>query len=80
MAGVIPNAELQYQLAHINQSSSSHMIAVNIALPILSTIVVLLRLYSRRLKRTPWKADDFVVVSALVKSPSEPLPPLAIAC
>ena len=80
MAGVIPEAELQYQLAHINQSSSSHIIAVNIALPILSTIAVLLWLYSRRLKRTPWKADDFVVVSALVKPPSEPMPFLAIAC
>ena len=80
MAAVIPKAELQYQLAHINQSSSSQIIAVNIALPILSTVVVLLRLYSRRLERIPWKADDFVVFSALVKPLSEPMPSRALAC
>lgn len=68
----IPEAELQYQLAHINQSTSSPIIAVNIALPILSTIAILLRLYSGRIKRTPWKADDFVVLGALVHTPEGP--------
>ena len=63
---VIPEAELEYQLAHTNQSTSPPIIALDIAVPIPPTIAVLLRLYSRRLKRMPWEADGFVMIGSLV--------------
>jgi len=63
----MPPAGKSYQLAHINQSLSSNIIGVSVALPIVATIAVILRLIARRLKRAEWKADDLVVIAALVR-------------
>ena len=66
MAAQMPQAEKEYQLAHINQTLSNRIIAVNIALPIVATAALILRLISRRLKKAEWKADDCVLIVALV--------------
>ena len=66
MAASMPPSQREYQLAHLNQGLSSNIVAVNIALPIVATIAVILRLTARRMKRADCKADDFVLVAALV--------------
>lgn len=66
MAAPLSPAELKYQLAHINQSISGSMVAINIALPVIATAFVVLRMIARQTKRAPWQADDFVILSALV--------------
>ena len=66
MADLVPDAEKQYQLAHIDQTLSNSIIAVNIAVLVIATTAVILRLVSRTVKGTAWKADDSVLVAALV--------------
>ena len=45
------------------------VVVVSILLPVLASIVVGLRLYSKKGKTRGFKADDYLIVIALVKLP-----------
>ena len=62
MALSTPQAESEYQV----QSLSSTVIGLNIALPVVATIAVVLRLVAQRSRGARWKADGFVLIAALV--------------
>ena len=66
MPAPIPPAELHYQLTHWQENISPDIIAVNVALVLIATIAVLLRLISRKIKVAPMQSDDYVVMLALV--------------
>ena len=64
----LPPAEARYQLAHIDESrakdiNSSHFVCLAIAV-----VAVALRFLSRRISKTPLKADDWMIIAALVLS------------
>lgn len=48
---------------------SKKVLAANIVLPILATIAVVLRFAARKTTRSSLKADDYVILLALVKAP-----------
>ena len=45
---------------------SRSILGVNIALPILATVAVGLRVLARRRKQLPLKSDDYTIIIALV--------------
>ena len=44
------------------------MIAINVVLPLIATAATATRFQARRIKRLPLKADDWVILLALVSS------------
>ncbi|KAK3173075.1 hypothetical protein OEA41_006404 [Lepraria neglecta] len=61
----LPPAEAQYQLEHIDESKVANIMASLIAGLSISFVAVVLRLISRRMVKTPLKADDWMMVAAL---------------
>lgn len=59
-------ADMQYMQEHINDSKVGDIIAVNVTGICIAILAVSLRFLSRRLVRTEMKADDFMIVVALV--------------
>ena len=64
----LPPAEAQYQLDHINDSRVKDVLSSQIACFALATIAVILRFVSRRVSKIAIKADDWMIVVALVRS------------
>lgn len=62
----LPPAEAQYQLAHINESRVPAIVSSQIACLVIAVIAVVLRFVSRRMIKTALKADDWMIVAALV--------------
>lgn len=67
MAATLPPGEYRYPLAHIQQSISTSMIAVNVVLPAVATVFVVLRMLACKMTRASWQANDFVLMAALVR-------------
>lgn len=66
IASVISIEDFQYQITHLDDDKRQYIRATVIAVSILPAIAVILRFWSRKLKKTPWKQDDFGIVVALV--------------
>ena len=62
----ISPAEAAYQLAHANQSRTDQLIVSTAALTTLATALVLARFIIRIYTKVGLKADDWVIVVALV--------------
>ena len=62
----LPPAEAQYQLDHVHESRFQAIASSQIACLIIAFIAIILRFVSRRLSKTPIKADDWMIVVALV--------------
>lgn len=62
----LPPEQAQYQLAHIHESKIDQVaISYFISLPI-AVLAIIMRFLSRRIGGTPYGADDWVIVVALV--------------
>ena len=62
----LPPEEAQYQLVHINESKrASIVITYIICIPIL-VLAIIMRFVSRRIGRTKYGADDWVMLLGLV--------------
>lgn len=57
---------VEYQLQHHRDDRRREIVAVNVALILLASISVVLRLLARRLHKAPLKADDYVMIAAMV--------------
>lgn len=64
----ISPAELEYQLAHINQNLGPTIIGFCAMLLAISSIAVRLRLYAKTLTSSGLGVDDYLIVAALVRS------------
>ena len=60
---------MQYQLAHLKDNRSGPLKAVLIAGLALSTVAVILRIWSRRLVKAPCRLDDWTIIGSLVRCP-----------
>lgn len=66
MASLTPS-EMQYQLAHVAENRSGNVIAAVVTCLCLAFIAVGLRLFARKLMKTPLGADDWMIIVALVR-------------
>ena len=62
----LPPSELAYQEAHIQDDRSLGLKVTFVIGLVISTVVVALRILSRRVLKAPLKADDWTVIAALV--------------
>ena len=58
--------DIEYQLLHFREDRRREIISINIPLIVVASISVVLRLLGRRIHRAPWKADDYVMMLAMV--------------
>ncbi|KAI9750249.1 MAG: hypothetical protein M1815_001901 [Lichina confinis] len=68
LESVISLEDFQYQINHFDDDRRGQVLASTIAVSVLPLIAVIVRFWSRKLKRTPWKQDDYCIVVALVFS------------
>ena len=61
--------QLQEQLAHIHDDRAPGMLAAAISFIIITVLVTTLRLSSRRIQGLRLGADDYLVVTSLVRDP-----------
>ena len=61
--------QLQEQLAHIHDDRAPGMLAAAISFIIITILVTTLRLSSRRIQGLRLGADDYLVVTSLVRDP-----------
>ena len=66
MASLTPS-EIQYQLNHASEDRSANVIAAVTTCLCLATIAVGFRILARRMMKTPLGADDWMIVTALVR-------------
>ncbi len=64
--GLPTPAEIQYMSAHINDSKVGQILATNIACTLIALLAITLRFGSRRLIKADRKADDWLIIIALV--------------
>lgn len=64
----LPPAEAQYQLAHINDNKKRSIAAAYIVCVPIIFLAVIMRFVSRRIGRTSYGADDWIMVLGLVLS------------
>ena len=62
----LPPAEAQYQLYHINESRVQDIVSSHVACLVIAVFAIILRFISRRMSKTSIKADDWMIVAALV--------------
>jgi len=67
MPSPLPPAEIEYELAHINQNRGPDMIVSSVICIALASVAVFLRFFARRLSRTQLWFDDYMMVLALVR-------------
>jgi hypothetical protein len=60
--GGIPQAEKEYQLAHLDESRAPQMIAADMSCLILSLLSTAARFISKRIARRPLRADDYTIL------------------
>ena len=63
----LPPAQAQYQLDHVDESRADNIRSSLIACLVIATVAVILRFISRRMVTTSIKADDWMIVAALVR-------------
>ena len=63
----LPPAEAQYQLDHVDESRVNDVLSTLISCLVIATIAVILRFILRSMVTTGIKADDWMVVAALVR-------------
>ena len=63
----LPPAQAQYQLDHVDESRANNIRSSLIACLAIATIAVILRFVSRRMVTTSIRADDWMIVVALVR-------------
>lgn len=63
----LPPEEAQYQLAHVHDSKRKSIAAAYIACVPIIFLAVILRFVSRRIGRTAYGADDWIMVLGLVR-------------
>lgn len=66
MAGGLTPQEIVYETVHFHDNKGPAIVGGSILLIVFATIAVVLRLVSRRIKRTAWGADDYTIVLSLV--------------
>ncbi len=66
------NAEIDYQKNHIDETHVPQLIVAFVVSLFLAYSAIILRLFSRRLSRTPLGWDDWIIVLSLVSSSSIP--------
>lgn len=59
---------IEYQLLHHRDDRQREIIGINVALLLLASISVVLRLLGRRFHKAPLKADDYVMIAAMVSA------------
>ena len=64
--GSVSTSSLDYQFANLTLNRAYQIEIVTYIGLVLATVVVALRIYSRRLVRLPLEADDYTVLAALV--------------
>ena len=62
----LPPDQAQYQLAHINDSKRAAFLAAYIVSVSTSLLAIIMRFVSRRIGRTKYGADDWIMLVALV--------------
>lgn len=67
MAAPLSPFAFEFQLAHIEQSKSAKIIAVNVALPLIATLFIILRIVAQKTKGLTRQVDDCVIIVALVR-------------
>lgn len=71
--GSLDFQSIESQLLHHHDDRQREIVAVNVALVLLASISVVLRLLGRRFRKAPLKADDYVMIVAMVSPyPSNP--------
>lgn len=67
MAPGITPQELVYEGVHFRDDKGPAIVGGSVVLIVVATVAVVLRLVSRRTKRTAWGSDDYTVVLSLVR-------------
>ena len=62
----LPPEEAKYQLAHIKDSKKVATLTAYIISVCISLLAVIMRFVSRRIARTKYGADDWIMLTALV--------------
>lgn len=62
----LPPEQAQYQLTHIHESRKASTAAAYTICLLMGCIAIIMRFVSRRIGRTPYGADDYVMVAAYV--------------
>ena len=57
---------IEEQLQEANQTLQPQLLGLNVALIVLTSIVVGLRFLARRLSKLSWSYDDYAILAALV--------------
>ena len=63
---LLPPAEAQYQLDHINDSRVSETLVSHYICLMVAWITVALRFLTRRIKRTPYGVDDWLMLAGII--------------
>ncbi len=58
--------DIAYQLSHPEENDGPRIIAISIMLMVVCTVVVILRFVARKVRKLPWKIDDYMTIPALV--------------
>ena len=61
----LPPEEAQFQLEHVDDNIASRCIIASSVTLAVAIVAVILRFLSRRIKRVPYGADDWLMVAAL---------------
>ena len=62
----LPPAEAQYQLDHVHESRVRDIVSAHISCFTILAVAIILRFIARRMSKTSIKADDWMIVAALV--------------
>lgn len=71
MAAPIPPAQLKYYEEHASDNQQPNLIATIVLCLVLPCIAVFLRFLARWINNAAYKADDWLILSALVRKNSE---------
>ncbi len=63
----LPPAQAEYQLEHVEESRVNDVLSSLISCLVIATVAVILRFISRRMVKTGVKADDWMIIAALVR-------------
>lgn len=73
MAAPVSPTAFENQLAHIEQSKSASIIAVNVVLPLIATVFIVPRIVAQKTKGATRQVDDCVIIVALVRYSTQEL-------
>ena len=63
---VLSQQDINYQLAHAGDFNAVGLNTFTIALMIIVSVAVALRLYSRKIAKIDWKSDDYTLIAGWV--------------